>query len=1556
MKEKMNGRSMLFRRLICILAMLMLVCVGAAVLAACGGSDDEGGDPPAASISLNKTSVTLEAGKTELLIATLQNSEETIIWTSEDNSVATVDNDGLVHAVAKGETSVTATAGTVWASCTVTVVDETAPVISVDYKELNIVRGKSFTVTATTTFNGALESAVYDWQCDDEDDIISISAEGDKATLTALKVGRTEVAVSTTAHGVFVSTKLTVNVLPIDVAFDISNIDKVQNRYELMLIVDHDLTPALTVTEDGEVVPGAVVAWSVYSGDNVVNVDPSTGKIDAVSTGEAVVKGTYTTTTNEEASVYIYVTVKGEERNLAKTTLNLDIGTDGNTTADITVDLEQSGLSKADLKRVTLDGAELDITDMTVSGNSLSIPAALFNKGYGDNKEMVAYFSKYEFHIPVRLVSKIINNETDFLAIKEISEALNGGGYFLLGGNISVPTRIASGSWGSSGFVYDADDYRIALNTPFKGVIDGDGHTVTNLTLIAANSGWIQNMASGSVLKNIAFKDFAIGDSAALIYGGNTQGATFENIYISVKTYNLRGGVHTSVFGVDYLTGCTFKNVVVDYLADARTTMDSNAPEHKDNMTGSDRYYKAFGMPNNCTMENVALLNMSTVWRNNVVRHANDCDNGADDHIFVTYADGSNNGYTVPSGWSETLLGFLPARGNAFASTENVTISSSGDAYSLSGASPYWTYALSSEAIAAGITFENGTITFPANTASGNYRLIATALFDEAQETLTFVVMGGQTVTLGEQTIKLQLSASGGALQASGNFTLSLTGAGSNLGTVIGISVGSKALSSLSGVTLSGTTLTIPMQAFTDAKPYGRNSVSVKTQQGNMLYTFEFEALFISLEATSPTEFLSFAAISRLHPNENNNAFGGYFTLGNNITLDTTTDFGASAEYRLGWSTATNARVPFIGTIDGQGHTVSNMTVATGACGWIEIMGSGSVLKNIAIENFRNGQNCALTYGSNAVGGATFENVYVKMGNTRATNALWAHASVIGSSDLVRGATLKNVVVDYSLASWFTKNDGNDYITNQKAFGRFSSDCTFTNVAVIGLGKDVSERVLMMDGVRGDGSAQGVYVGYIDGTNNGVAVPTDWSTMPTSILLCGTPSFSFTPAEATGAASTAWSHTVSNLSPYWSYSLSAEAIAQGITFTGGKINVPETAASGNYFFTATPIFGGHNTQSFKIIVKNTTVVSMAQQKVDLGLSVNGGALQTKSGSFTVTLTGTGPEGAGAVHSISLGGSTINGATLNGTTLSIPYSELKSLYGLNKTIVMTEQGNTAYTFNFDLLIVSLEATTKDQFLSFAAISRLLNYGGYFTLGNNIPLDAATDFGASAEYRLGWNTSTNARVPFIGTIDGQGYTVSDMTVATGACGWIDIMGEGSVLKNIAIENFRNGQSSSLTYGSKNYGGATIENVYVKMANTRGQALWQHASVFGSDEPVGNATLKNVIVDYSAASSWYTRNTGNGYNVDQKALGRFTSDGTLTNVAVIGLHSGFNPQNQTDNPDTGRVLFMDGVRGDGSAEGVYVGYTDGTTNGVTFPASGWDSDYWTVSGTTVTWKGRA
>ena len=144
---------------------------------------------PATGISLNKDELTLTAGATETLTATVTPSDttDTVAWSSNKPEVATVEN-GKVTAVKAGTATITAKAGEQSASCAVTVNEATptpVPVASIELNKtaLTLEVGKNETLTATVKPDNAEDKTVT-WTSSDE-----TVATVENGKVTAVKAG-----------------------------------------------------------------------------------------------------------------------------------------------------------------------------------------------------------------------------------------------------------------------------------------------------------------------------------------------------------------------------------------------------------------------------------------------------------------------------------------------------------------------------------------------------------------------------------------------------------------------------------------------------------------------------------------------------------------------------------------------------------------------------------------------------------------------------------------------------------------------------------------------------------------------------------------------------------------------------------------------------------------------------------------------------------------------------------------------------------------------------------------------------------------------------------------------------------------------------------------------------------------------------------------------------------------------------------------------------------------------------------------------------------------------
>lgn len=92
--------------------------------------------PPVTAISISPTTLTLSAiGATSQLTATTTPSGGNVTWTSSNTSVATVSSSGLVTSVGYGSCTITATSGSVSASCSVAIVEATVTSITATYTQ-----------------------------------------------------------------------------------------------------------------------------------------------------------------------------------------------------------------------------------------------------------------------------------------------------------------------------------------------------------------------------------------------------------------------------------------------------------------------------------------------------------------------------------------------------------------------------------------------------------------------------------------------------------------------------------------------------------------------------------------------------------------------------------------------------------------------------------------------------------------------------------------------------------------------------------------------------------------------------------------------------------------------------------------------------------------------------------------------------------------------------------------------------------------------------------------------------------------------------------------------------------------------------------------------------------------------------------------------------------------------------------------------------------------------------------------------------------------------------
>ena len=169
-------------------------------------------DQAVTGVSLDKTALTLDKGKTTALQATVapaNAANKAVTWTTRNSKVATVDANGTVKAQAKGTAVITVTTadGKYSASCKVTV-KVPAKRVKLTTKTIYMVKGSKRTVKAIVTPAGTTDKIKV--AKNTKKKVAAATVKKNLITIKAKKVGKTTITVKTTSGK---SCKCTINVV-----------------------------------------------------------------------------------------------------------------------------------------------------------------------------------------------------------------------------------------------------------------------------------------------------------------------------------------------------------------------------------------------------------------------------------------------------------------------------------------------------------------------------------------------------------------------------------------------------------------------------------------------------------------------------------------------------------------------------------------------------------------------------------------------------------------------------------------------------------------------------------------------------------------------------------------------------------------------------------------------------------------------------------------------------------------------------------------------------------------------------------------------------------------------------------------------------------------------------------------------------------------------------------------------------------------------------------------------------------------------------------------------
>lgn len=211
------------------------------------------------------------------------------------------------------------------------------------------------------------------------------------------------------------------------------------------------------------------------------------------------------------------------------------------------------------------------------------------------------------------------------------------------------------------------------------------------------------------------------------------------------------------------------------------------------------------------------------------------------------------------------------------------------------------------------------------------------------------------------------------------------------------VTVGGKAVNTFS---YADGKLTLNLAEAGGVKIFGEQAVVATFVSGEDTLAVTSKVLFITKKIATAAEFNNIATWAKQVSGTND--YNGYFVL--TADLDFESD---NSKYDSEISTTTNV---FYGTIDGRGHSIKNLSIATGKLDqyFIKALGTGAVVKNLAFVNAfcgTDGHGGDTFFASWKSGVYSVENVYIDLKFASIGWGVNAFGAPIG------GFKAKNVVV-----------------------------------------------------------------------------------------------------------------------------------------------------------------------------------------------------------------------------------------------------------------------------------------------------------------------------------------------------------------------------------------------------------------------------------------------------------------------------------------------------------------------------------------------------------------
>lgn len=430
------------------------------------------------SIELNQSKLTLGVGKSATLKLTVTSdlSSQTVVWTSDDTNIATVDQNGKVTGISTGTAYITVTVGKYKASCTVTIsknyIDVTS--ISLNKTSLTLSKGSSETLKASISPSNATNKGIT-WTSSNS----SVATIDQNGKITAKSEGTTYITVSSTSSNYKASCTVTV----------VNTISLTKITTKESVTIKEKATTTLPIYYTPSNATNKKVTWK-SSNTSIATVD-SNGVVTGVSAGTATITAT---------------SIDGKHVATSKVTVE--------------------AISK-ELKGISLDKKEL-----TLKPEEETTLKVIFNPTYAENKNVTWSSSdksvatveegKLKALKPGTTEIKVKSEEGDFEAICKVTVTS------LPIESIAFKEEIIT--------VYLGETITLeTISTPEYSVLENPIWTSSDETIATVENGIVTPKKVGIVTITISNEDEKIKDTIEV----NIEEKPKEPLKITVQGYNL---------------------------------------------------------------------------------------------------------------------------------------------------------------------------------------------------------------------------------------------------------------------------------------------------------------------------------------------------------------------------------------------------------------------------------------------------------------------------------------------------------------------------------------------------------------------------------------------------------------------------------------------------------------------------------------------------------------------------------------------------------------------------------------------------------------------------------------------------------------------------------------------------------------------------------------------------------------------------------------------------------------------------------------------------------